>query len=404
MSHLNFKRRLSRPAVILVGVLWMLVLMTLIISVVAQNARLDMKLSRIVAAEDIRCKWAIRAGIETAIACLEEDDPAVDSLDETWSDEVVDANEPWLKSCKFDVEIVDESSKLNVNIATKDQLLQLPNMTDDIADSILDWRDRNDRVRDKGAEEEYYLNLDFGYPIRNGAIRSVRELLLVKGVTPSLLYRGIDEDGYEDSRYVEVKGWLEYLTCYTYTTDKTADDESKVNINKADQNTLKKEFELTDSQAKWIVDNRGKGLSSFADLIKDGGSSSIDLSAVFRIADKAVLADNGVQRPKVNVNTAGLVVLTAILEGDSDTAEDIYDYVLESGWGLTSLEDVCEIESLTTAAARKLVDNLTVNSTVFCINCKASPLSGARKTVAQAIVDRSKDPIEIIYYRQGVDN
>jgi general secretion pathway protein K len=404
MSPLNFKSRLSRPAVILVGVLWMLVLMTLIISVVAQNARLDMKLSRIVAAEDIRCKWAIRAGIETAIACLEEDDPTVDSLDEIWSDEVVDANEPWLKSCKFDVEIVDESSKLNVNIATKDQLLQLPNMTDDIADSILDWRDRNDKVRDKGAEEEYYLNLDFGYPIRNGAIRSVRELLLVKGVTPSLLYRGLDEDGYEDSRYVEVKGWLEYLTCYTYTTDKTADDESKVNINKADQNTLKKEFELTDSQAKWIVDNRGKGLSSFADLIKDGGSSSIDLSAVFRIADKAVLADNGVQRPKVNVNTAGLVVLTAILEGDSDTAEDIYDYVLESGWGLTSLEDVCEIESLTTDAARKLVDNLTVNSSVFCINCKASPLSGARKTVAQAIVDRSKDPIEIIYYRQGVDN
>ena len=399
MLLLNRKQNFNRPAVVLVGVLWLLVLMTLVISVVAQTTRLDMKISRIIAADDIRCKWAVRAALETAIACLQDDEADVDNLYETWSNDVYDANDLDVSNCEFDVDIVDESSKLNINIVKKNQLMQLPNMTDDIADSILDWQDKNDRVRDKGAEEEYYLNLDNGYQIRNGAIRTVRELLFVKGISRDLLYRGLDEDGFEDGRYVEPKGWLEYLTCYTYTTN-----EDKVNINKANEATLKKELKLKSAQAKWIVDNRGKGFKSFADLIKDDKSAKLSLGDVFKIASKAVLSDGEIQRARINVNTATLVVLTALLEGDSDTAQDILDHVQESVWGIESLEDICEVKSLNKTKARKLVDNLTVNSSVFCVNCTGYSSISRRKMTAQAIVDRSKDPTEVIYYRQGVDN
>ena len=37
--------------------------------------------------------------------------------------------------------ITDEASKLNVNLATRDMLIKLPNMTDELASSIIDWRD-----------------------------------------------------------------------------------------------------------------------------------------------------------------------------------------------------------------------------------------------------------------------
>jgi DNA uptake protein ComE-like DNA-binding protein len=59
-------------------------------------------------------------------------------------------------------------------------------MTIDIADAILDWLDPDDIARTNGAERDYYNG--HGYAPKNGPIESVEELLLVRGVTPQLLY------------------------------------------------------------------------------------------------------------------------------------------------------------------------------------------------------------------------
>src|SRR5437660_4003449 len=48
--------------------------------------------------------------------------------------------------------IVDESSKLNLNKADSPMLQMLPNMTSDMADAIVDWRDPDDTISGNGAE------------------------------------------------------------------------------------------------------------------------------------------------------------------------------------------------------------------------------------------------------------
>ena len=77
--------------------------------------------------------------------------------------------------------IVDEASKLNLNVAQPDQLLKLPGFTQDIADAIRDWVDADSNPSNLGAENEYYSNLPEGqgYNAKNGPLETLEELRLV---------------------------------------------------------------------------------------------------------------------------------------------------------------------------------------------------------------------------------
>src|SRR5205085_11622798 len=82
----------------------------------------------------------------------------------------------------------DEAAKLNVNVATREQLMKLPHMTAPIVGAILDWRDRDENPQPDGLERGYYAALPHPYVIRNGPMRTIRELLLVRGVSKELFY------------------------------------------------------------------------------------------------------------------------------------------------------------------------------------------------------------------------
>ncbi len=59
-----------------------------------------------------------------------------------------------------------------------------------IIDALIDWMDSGDGDGEEeyGAEDSYYRSLDPPYSCKNGAVESIAELLLVKGITPELLY------------------------------------------------------------------------------------------------------------------------------------------------------------------------------------------------------------------------
>jgi hypothetical protein len=112
-------------------------------------------------------------------------------------------------------------------------LLSLPGMTEDTAAAILDWLDEDDEPREpNGAEVDYYAGLATPYTPTNGPVLSVEELLLVRGVTPSLLF-GADSnrngmlDPDEQQRFsVSVDtpgalGWAQYLTIHGGEASKT---------------------------------------------------------------------------------------------------------------------------------------------------------------------------------------
>ena len=98
--------------------------------------------------------------------------------------------------------LMDEQSKININTASEETLMNLLlyfNADEDlalsIAGSIIDWRDPDDIIASSqrgllyGAENEYYQGLEKPYNCKNAPFENIYELLLVRGVTAEILYK-----------------------------------------------------------------------------------------------------------------------------------------------------------------------------------------------------------------------
>lgn len=132
----------------------------------------------------------------------------------------------------------------------RQRLMALPNMTEEIADAILDWLDGDGDVREYGAEGEFYESLSPSYRPGNGAFRCLDELLAVRGVTPELLYGAdrnrngaIDADeslpaDTEGNAAADAFGWSAYLTLYSREKNMNAEGEDKIDLNQGDAQTL----------------------------------------------------------------------------------------------------------------------------------------------------------------------
>jgi general secretion pathway protein K len=133
----------------------------------------------------------------------------------------------------YDVDIQDESGKINLTTVREDQLRALVDVigipaadADIIVDSILDWRDPGSVARKNGAKDEYYMTLQPPYEVwkDNGRLKAVEELLLVRGVTPEYYYGRREKT--PDGQVVERYGLSRYLTVYAGTLQ-------RININYA---------------------------------------------------------------------------------------------------------------------------------------------------------------------------
>ena len=146
--------------------------------------------------------------------------------------------------------VTDEGGKLNVNSLIQldpsgerlyAALMTLPPLRDlpDVADAIVDWVDGDDDARASGAESEYYLSLGQSYRAKNGPLNSLDELLLVKGVTPQLLYgtdrnrNGLADDDPTGSQPLD-RGLADYLTVYGRELNVDAAGVLRINVNESE--------------------------------------------------------------------------------------------------------------------------------------------------------------------------
>lgn len=150
--------------------------------------------------------------------------------------------------------VTDESSHININALMQidpsgkilhDALMKLPNMTEDVADAIVDWVDPDDDPRANGAEDQYYSGLLPSYRCKNGPLDSLEELLLVRGVTPELLFGGdrnrngmTDSTEMADGVEAHDRGWSAYLTVYSRELNVDADNQARTYLNDSDLTTL----------------------------------------------------------------------------------------------------------------------------------------------------------------------
>lgn len=314
----------------------------------------------------------------------------------------------------------DESTKLNLNAVVhfdeesegtgQEILLTLPGMTEEIADAILDWIDEDDDTRDYGAESDYYSALSPGYAPKNGPLDSIDELLLVRDVTPWLLY-GVDanRNGNADTMEPDSQslmdvdntdeslnsGWAAYLTVHSMESTTTDDGESKIDLNQDDLETLYDEVSeaLSADWAAFIVGYRQNGASSERDNVPpstiqkssinfDGEASEenqigsvLDLVGVsVQINVQNQPQDNNSNR---NSNNSSGTVLAPMLEENSGELET----------ELLALLDAATVSSEDTIAGR--------------ININQAPrtvlltIPGMTEEAADLIIsNRIEDPIE----------
>lgn len=155
-------------------------------------------------------------------------------------------------------QIDDERAKLNLNdlaaggdlnarkvkILRVKRLFELLQINPDVVDAIVDWVDSDDVPEAAGAETLYYQSLRPAYRAANAPFQTVRELRLVKGMTPEILEK-----------------LLRYVTVYPQQ------GESKININTADSLVIQAlDPSITQSMAAEII--QGRPFKNVIDLDK----------------------------------------------------------------------------------------------------------------------------------------
>ena len=153
--------------------------------------------------------------------------------------------------------VFDESGKINVNLLTDASGIILNNLlvnrgvakeqADTIVDSVLDWMDDDELHRTHGAESSYYMSLPNPYKARNEKFEAVEELLLVKGMTPEIMY-GTGK----------VPGLIDALTVYG--------KEGGINLNTAPREVLAALPGMTPEAADRIISLRGGGPEGIKDM------------------------------------------------------------------------------------------------------------------------------------------
>ncbi len=125
--------------------------------------------------------------------------------------------------------------------------------------------------------------------------------------------------------------------------------------------------------------------------------------------DKLTLTDDERLPGKINVNTASRKVLLTLSKMDPSTAETILRRQTMGMGPLTSVGQLFTDKTITEEQFKAFAERLTVRSTVFEIRSTglaaigtASQASGSgiRRDIV-AIVDRSSNPVNILYWYQS---
>lgn len=280
----------SHSASILVGLLWCLALLAVVVIGALHTANLDLRVVKN-HGDSIQAHYLALAGIEKAKALLYREAKERKRAGQNHSGQLYNAPDQFRdvrfgrgqfrvirqgsreEGGKIVYGISDEESRLNVNKASAEELARLRGMTPDVVASIADWRDTDNNVTENGAESEYYLSQNPPYLMRNGPIETVRELLMVRGVSREMLLgedanqNGLldreEDDGKEsyppDNRDgILDPGWSGLLTVDSQNQNVNAAGDDRVNVQTADETALTGVRGITPEIAKAIVAFRGQ--------------------------------------------------------------------------------------------------------------------------------------------------
>ena len=252
----------SREGAALIVALWVLIILSLIVGSFAFEAKLEAMLvsykrkkyqAEMLAKSGIEYARAIldsaRNAKELEIADLTEDPDGFNQAALYVQRSLSTTTTIQLGNGRFSVTIESAESGRNVNLLTREQWLDIFEMAnvpstewDTMIDCLEDWIDENDFHGLNGAESDDPFYQDRGYPVKDGPLDSIEELLLVKGWGAEILY-GRPGDEEND----EIFGIADILTVW---------GDGKVNLNTANTNLLLSFAEYEDWELASVFEAR----------------------------------------------------------------------------------------------------------------------------------------------------
>lgn len=184
--HPLLLRRVQEQGLALVTTLWILAILIVVAAGFTMGVRTETKIAENFGRR-IQARILARAGLQRALLALQSDPTPYTAFGGLWQEITSDLDPLDLETGTFRVEGFDEAAKVNINVASEDQLLLLL-QDEELRDALLDWRDSDDQPRLYGAESDYYLSLQRPYKAKNGLLDTLEEMLLIRGVTPALFY------------------------------------------------------------------------------------------------------------------------------------------------------------------------------------------------------------------------
>lgn len=252
--------------------------------------------------------------------------------------------------------VTDEASKLNINTAHTPDLTRVPRLTPALVQAVRDFVDVDSTARSDGADTEVSdstlsdATVGSTYAVRNGALNTLEELLLVRGFTRSLLY-GEDanmngrldpneDDGPETAPPDNADGKLDLglsrmVTACSYDLNTDAQGRRRTNINDPKDPMPTGEIPAAITNYIALLREHQIKVGHAAELleasvkIKDQRGVEADVPSGIGKEELSILLDaftatSDVQlKGLINVNTASAQVLATIPEIDPPLAEAI---------------------------------------------------------------------------------
>jgi len=455
-------------ASILVGLLWCLALLSVVVIGVLHTARLDLMVVKNYG-DRIQAHYLALAGIEKAKALLYQNARLRTRSRTSHSGDLYNAPEHFrdvpLGRGQFRVlrpgradegggiiyGVSDEESRLNVNYASAEQLTGIYGMTPDVVAAINDWRDSDNAVTPGGAEAEYYASLRPPYLPRNGAFQTVRELLMVRGISRELLLgRNANQNSAGNSAETLSEsappdnpanlldsGWASIFTVDSSVQNMNAAGEDRVNIQSADESALTAVRGITSEIAKAIVAYRGQNrLENLADLLEvtqvqnqgqpvpqpgpgaqagrggqpaqavplpdnRSGPKVVSDELFMDIADD-LTTESGKDLPGlVNINTADLTVLSCVPGIQRQLAQAIISYRQSNGF-FPNIAWLLKVPGMSREIFKQVAPLLTARSETYRILSEGKVTSSGARQRIQVIVHVGLEDIQTLSYREDL--
>ncbi len=314
---------------------------------------------------------------------------------------------------EFDYGLTDEAGKINLNSASLEMLLKLPNMTSELAASIIDWRDEDSDVTTGGAEDEYYLLLSEPYNCKNAPLETVDEILLVKGASEELLYgedtnlNGLldenendgDNSAPSDNRNGRLEGgFYDYVTVYSVEDNTDSEGQERIYLNDASARTTLQEAlqEVVSEDRALEIMNNVPISPSYNSVMDFYFSAGLKMEEFKQLADRLTASEEETLPGLVNVNTASKEVLLCLPGLEESDVDALISY-RETNADLDSVAWVANV--LDREKATAIGNYITVRSFQYSADIICLSGNGRAYKRYKAVFDTQGGAPQIVYWK-----